>query len=302
MLVFSAILVLGFLSSSAHAAPVPTYVSRTYPAQHFKGFVRTAKTEEFFLTAPRKSFSSGDGPVPGTTSMREKAGPVEDQGQCGSCWDFSLTSVLRGTWIMAGRDPGRLSFNYLLNCATDQQGCNGGDFNAAAWFVHPKGVPSYGSDGEYTESGGQCVSKPAVADAVAYHMLGAAGGSPSFRDIAYVVGVLHRPVSVDVAVDDNWEAYANGVYNLCTDQNINDINHMVSVEGYDCETSVDANGNCAFDAKGNLPPGVGTWLIRNSWGDSWGDSGYITTRATSDSGQRCDMVGNDALYFDVSGE
>src|SRR5580658_2503078 len=153
------------LSSAASADQVRTYVSKNYTAKHFKGYVETPKSVEFFLNSPRKTFTEADASVPSTYSMRGNAGPVEDQGQCGSCWDFSLTSVLRGTEIMEGKDPGRLSFNYLLNCATDQQGCNGGDFNAAAWFVNPKGVPAYGSDGDYTQVAGTCSPQKSVASA-----------------------------------------------------------------------------------------------------------------------------------------
>lgn len=300
---FSAVLagsaVLCSLSAFAEPAKEATYFTKQYPVKHAKGYVPSVQSLDFMMSAPKKSFTRANAAVPSSYSLRGKAGPVEDQGQCGSCWDFSLTSVLRGTYLTAGTDPGRLSFNYLLNCATDMQGCNGGDFSAAAWFVSPKGAPAYGSDGEYTAASGTCTQATAVASAVDYKMLGANGSNPSFKDIAFVVGVLHQPVSIDVAADDNWQNYAGGVYNGCSDENAQDIDHMVSIEGYDCETSVDSNGNCVFDANGNLPNGVGTWLIRNSWGTSWGDGGYITTKATDSSGQRCNAVATDALYFDV---
>ena len=306
---FVGILLLQLGAFSAHAddqTVMKTFKSKSVGAiKHAKGFVQTQRSRDFLSTSQRKSFTGVDAAVPGTYSMRGNAGPVEDQGQCGSCWDFSLTSVLRGTTIMSGKDSGRLSFNYLLNCATEMQGCNGGDFSAADHFINPKGAPKYGSDGAYTATDGKCIDKKAVAGTHDYHLLGSEGSAngvatPSFKDIAYVIGVLHRPVSIDVAVDDNWEGYSAGVYNGCTDNEVKDINHMVAIEGYDCEKSVDANGNCVFDANGNLSGGNGLWIIRNSWGTSWGDGGYITTKATNAAGVRCNAVANDALYYDLT--
>jgi len=294
------------LLTLAQAAP-SDYASHPDFVPHATGLVRTQESFDFFARAPKRSFLKTTAAIPGKSSMRGLAGPVEDQGQCGSCWDFSLTSVLRGTLMMANKkDPGRLSFNYLLNCATEQQGCNGGDFPAAAHFVAPHGAPAYGSDGAYTGADGTCQAETPIASAVNYHLLGndmganPTGVTPSFKDIAYVVGVLHLPVSIDVGATMAWQFYSGGVYNTCDDENTADINHMVAIEGYDCETSVDSKGNCAFDANGNLPAGVGTWLVRNSWGTSWGDQGYITTKATDAKGLRCNAVASDALYYDVA--
>ena len=280
-----------------------TYVSKNYDMKHPTGLVRTKESAEFLKNSPRESFVFSSESVPAKYSLRGKAGPVEDQGQCGSCWDFSLTSVLRGSWMAQGQDPGRLSFNYLLNCAKTMQGCQGGDFSAADYLISPKGAPAYGSDGRYTASQGKCVEKPAVASTQSYRLLGTNLGAnpaaplPSFKDIAYVVGVLHQPVSIDVAVDDAWQSYSGGTFNACNSRI--ELNHMVSVEGYDCQSSVDAGGNCVFDEKGNLPPGVGKWIIRNSWGSSWGDRGYITMKATDSKGRRCSSVAMDAVYFNV---
>ena len=287
----------------AFASREETFVSKNYGFQHATGLVRSSASREFLKNAPRESFQFNDEAVPGKFSLRGKAGPVEDQGMCGSCWDFSLTSVLRGSWMQQGQDPGRLSYNYLLNCATTMSGCEGGDFSAADYLISPKGPPAYGSDGNYTESQGTCKELPPVSSAVSYKLLGTNLGNipdaplPSFKDIAYAVGVLHRPVSVDVAADSAWQSYASGVFNKCN--STEQVNHMVSIEGYDCEGSVDSKGACVFDDKGNLPKGVGKWIIRNSWGTSWGDRGYITMKATDKKGNRCSSIGLDALYFDV---
>ena len=302
--------VLGFLfSGSVFGADtsgfVPTYTTRNYSVSHATGFVQQTKKSEFWFKTPRMSFVGAANVVPAKFSLRYKAGPVEDQGQCGSCWDFSLTSALRGTLITHGRDPGRLSFNYLLNCDSTMQGCNGGDFSAADMLLAPLGAPKYGSDGQYEAAQGKCNKQAPAGSAVSYTLLGTDLGAnpsapvPAFQDIAYVVGVLHQPVSIDIAVDDAFQAYDSGVYNNCSYNDPKDINHMVVIEGYDCEKSVDKNGNCVFDSTGNLPKGVGKWIIRNSWGGGWGDSGYITISATDYTGKKCDAVATDALFFNV---
>ena len=293
---------LSLASAFADVSVEKTYFSRDYGVTHAKGLVRSAKSKAFLASAPRQTFVTAPVTVPGTYSIRGKAGPVEDQGQCGSCWDFSLTTVLRGTLITQGNDPGRLSFNYLLNCAKPgTYNCEqGGDFDAADAFINPKGAPAYGSDGSYTGEDGTCENKKAVASTLKYTMLGTEGSATAhaaFKDIAYVVGVLHQPVSIDIAADDNWENYSGGTYNGCSDEVVADINHMVVIEGYSCEKSVDKNGNCVFDSTGNLPKGVGTWVVRNSWNTSWGDNGYITMKATDSKGLPCNAAATDALYF-----
>jgi C1A family cysteine protease len=296
---------LSLASAFADTSFEKTYLTRDYGVTHAKGLVRSAKSNLFLASAKRESFLTATASVPKAYSLRGKAGPVEDQGQCGSCWDFSLTTALRGTLITKGKDPGRLSFNYLLNCAKPgTYNCEqGGDFDAAQAFIHPKGAPAYGSDGSYNGVDGKCENKKVVASTISYKMLGTEGSTTAhaaFKDIAYVVGVLHQPVSIDIAADDTFENYSGGIYNGCSDESSADINHMVVIEGYSCETSVDKSGNCVFDKTGNLPKGVGTWLVRNSWNTTWGDDGYITMKATDKKGLPCNAVATDALYFDTT--
>jgi C1A family cysteine protease len=294
--------IIGLAAAQANAEE-RTYSSKSYPTPMTTGFQQTAASLQFLRTAPRISFLSATTPVVGAFSMRGKIGPVEDQGWCHSCWSFALTTALRGTLKSTSKDPGRLSFNYLLNCNNAGMNCNGGDFAAAELLVSPHGSPAYGSDGAYTGSDGSCDPQPPVASALSYKLLGPDFGthaghpSPSFKDIAYVVGVLHKPVAVDIAADWNWTRYSSGIFNSCSGEG--GINHMVVIEGYDCGSSTDKAGNCVFDKEGNLPPGVGTWIIRNSHGASWGDHGYITMKATGSDGSRCNGAGVDALYFEA---
>lgn len=294
------ILISTLSSVVALAAETPTYTSAPLKKKFRTGLVQSASHQAFIKKAKRASFPVSAGTIQGKFSMRGMAGTVEDQGDCGSCWDFSLTAALRGSYMMIGKDPGRLSYNYLLNCATEQWGCNGGNFDAADWFLNPKGAPAYGSDGPYRAASGRCKKRSAVAGTADYRILGVKGSEASFRDMAYVLSVLKRPITVDVAADDLWQGYTGGVYNGCSWQGPSVYtNHMVIIEGYDCEKSVDANGKCVFDASGNLPPGVGTWVVRNSWGKGWGENGYMTTKATDQRGLRCNEIAAETLYFEL---
>ena len=269
-----------------------------FAANFTTGFVQTPEGEAFERNAPRDNFRSVREPIPARYSMRGRTGAIENQGNCGACWDFSLTSTLRGTLKMAGKDSGRLSYNYLLNCASNAYGCYGGNFSAAQYLVNPRGAPVYGADGPYTGARGRCENKPVAGTAARYRMLGARDSNPSFQDIAYVLGVLRRPVSVVVYSDENFRNFKGaGVYKSC--RSYSSFNHLVVLEGYDCESSVDKYGNCVFDQNGNLPAGVGRWIVRNSWGEIWGDRGYGTMKATDTAGRKCNGLANSALYFDV---
>lgn len=294
MLVLSPVV---FASENAKKGKHPkhwTFKTKVHKEKHFKGYKKSHNKS----ASPKVSFLAKAELLPKTGTTVPCATPVENQGQCGSCWDFSLTGTLRDSLACNGpRDPGRLSFNYLLDCATEQSGCDGGNFNAADHLMNPAGPSNYDS-WPYTGNAGRCQSFPVAASANASHMLGGDNG-PSFKDIAHVISVLNQPVSIDVAVVGAWESYDGGIYNECSG-GTSDINHMVIISAYDCETAVDANGNCVFDENGNLPNGVGTYTIKNSWGPDWGgEGGYIRTKATGDDGSKCNAVATDGLYFDV---
>lgn len=70
--------------------------------------------------------------VPADLDWRNKGGvtPVKDQGQCGSCWAFSITENIESMWILAGKaDANNLTLapQQVVDCDTTDAGCNGGD-------------------------------------------------------------------------------------------------------------------------------------------------------------------------------
>lgn len=295
-ILFTLLMVLSTVGFSADK----TYTTRKQASRHSKGLKRQCEHHKNFLRKTKRvSYMKRDAVIPSKVDLTPFVSPPENQGNCGSCWDFSLTKALRSEYMLAGKDPGALEWNYLLNnCGPGprQYGCNGGDFDAAESFLKGHG-PGLNKDNPYTQSEGKCKGLPVAATAISYHMVGT-GQGPSFKDLASAVSARHV-LSIDVAAaSGDWEYYSGGIYNGCSGGASN-IDHMINLVGYDCETSKDANGNCAFDAKGNPKNGDGYLIVQNNWGESWGERGYMRTRYMV-KGKRCNAVATDALQFTIS--
>lgn len=227
--------------------------------------------------------------IPDTFDLRPQLSQIEDQGSCGGCWAFSLTATNRDGHAIGGADPGRLSQEWLIDNSTEAAGCNGGDFDAADALISPRGSPLWDAC-PYAKGSGKCAATlPPAASISDWHMLGDETNGPSVQDIETEMVSSGRPVSIAVAAGaGDWESYSGGIYNGCT---MGDLDHMINIVGWD-------NQGASFDANGNLPPGVGVWILRNSWGTSWGESGYMRIQMTDASGARCNNVAAQAAYFD----
>jgi hypothetical protein len=278
-----------------------THKTKDYGHKFALGLKRDhARHSKFKMATRHMDFTHLEMPVPGKADISAKVSPPEDQGNCGSCWVFSLTKALRSSLMVAGTDPGVLEFNYLLNnCGpgTKEAGCGGGDFPAADNFLSMAG-PGLNKDNPYTQREGSCKGLPVAATAISYAMLGGSNG-PTFKDLATAVGIHTLMVSIDVAAGSgSWMSYSSGIYNGCSGR-ARDIDHMIDLVGYDCETSVNPDGSCKFDANGNPVNGDGYLIVENNWGDSWGENGYMRTRF-KENGQNCNAIATDALVFLVA--
>jgi len=182
--------------------------------------------------------------------------PVKDQGSCGACWAFSTTGNIEGQWTLAGHDLVSLSEQYLVSCAMTCGECLGCWAPIAFdWLLasNSGGIPSEELF-PYNASAGWPATVPCNMTGkrnVAW-ISGHVRIASDEAEMAAWVGI-NGPLSVAVN-SESWQSYTGGVLSDCTNGT---MDHVVLVVGYDLL---------------HTPP---YWIIKNSWGPSWGEGGYI---------------------------
>ncbi|KAF4034511.1 Papain family cysteine protease [Phytophthora infestans] len=192
--------------------------------------------------------------------------PIQSQGSCGDCWAFSTAAAIEsGQCIHGGQKTlQKYSEQQLTSCDSQNHGCSGGAPIYAMKYVQQNGLCTE-NDYPFTSSDGTAASCSTGCSAVdtgikGYKTVDDASGLAS--------AVAQQPVIIAVASGNNaWKQYTGGVISSC---DTSELDHAVVVVGY-------------TDSE---------WKIRNSWGDSWGEEGYIRLERTSDTTGTCGMYGD----------
>ncbi|XP_034681797.1 cysteine proteinase RD21A-like [Vitis riparia] len=202
----------------------------------------------------RYSFRAGED-LPESVDWREKGAvvPVKDQGNCGSCWAFSTIAAVEGINQIATGDLISLSEQELVDCDKSyNQGCNGGLMDYAFEFIINNGGIDSEEDYPYRAADTTCDPNRKNARVVS---IDGYEDVPQNDEGSLKKAVANQPVSVAIEARGRaFQLYQSGVF---TGQCGTQLDHGVVAVGYGTENGVDY------------------WIVRNSWGPNWGESGYI---------------------------
>lgn len=221
--------------------------------------------EEFLSTStgykPRKDVSRGTSfryadvsEVPPSMDWRKKGAvtDVKDQQTCGCCWAFSAAAAVEGIHLLKTGDLISLSEQELVDCVTDNYGCGGGFMDTAFKFIVDNGLAAE-SAYPYQAADGTCNRDQAASPAA---RITGYDDVPQNNEDALLQAAANQPVSVGIDGSDiNFRNYQSGIL---TGECGTEITHAVTLVGY-----------------GTSEDGTKYWLIKNSWGTSWGEGGYM---------------------------
>jgi len=177
---------------------------------------------------------------------------IRNQGQCGSCWTFSVAGVVSDRCCKAGQDHGWLAPQELLSCDKSNDGCNGGDRTAAMNFVAQKGLV-HEACFPYVAKEAPCPKTCADGkEWNASHVCKCTNVRHCDGEKGIISCLATGPVAVGMLVYADFMYYKGGIYKWDHKSAYRGA-HAIRLVGY----------------------GPDFWKCANSWGTAWGEQGFF---------------------------
>jgi len=224
------------------------YISSGYSNHHDKFRTRKQTCKEFLPNSTA---------VPASIDWRTKGAvtPVKDQGRCGSCWSFSASGAMEGAWKIAKGNLVSLSEQQLVDCSSlyGNSDCQGGLMDDAFSYAIDEGMCEEKSD-PYLAKKTTCAKCTPVA------FFSGCVDVPPNNEAALKDAVRRGPVSVAIEADTSvFQFYHSGI--ITSTKCGTNLDHGVLLVAYGSDNGVDY------------------WTIKNSWGPTWGEGGYVRVAA-----------------------
>ena len=242
--------------------------STEFKNNYIGGFKKLSKSSQSFGCKLFTSYPNKNDPEAIDWTEKNVVNAIRDQESCGSCWAFATTANAESVWAISTGELLDLSEQFLVDCATGigyfNQGCNGGQPDSALKYMINNGVCSelmY----PYTATTDKC-QKCSINTDVKF--TSCYDVTPN-NQLVLKAAVAQNPVVVAIEADTKYfQFYSSGVLTDSIKCGTN-LDHAVEIIGYGKENDIDY------------------WKVRNSWGTSWGENGYVKiqrTSSTSDAG------------------
>jgi C1A family cysteine protease len=195
--------------------------------------------------------------------------PVKDQGDYATCWAFANISALESKLMPTDPAPDYSEDNMVRNSGyfrgVGARYSEGGyDFMAIAYFARWAG-PVLDSSDPYDGAPGANGTVKHVQDVVMIP------GRTSSTDNDLIKQLVMQNGALSVGMYMSESSYYDESTNSYYDPLPEGENHGVCIVGWD-----DDHSFADFQSDdGSVPLGNGAFLVRNSWGDAWGDGGYF---------------------------